>query len=196
MIFGRKDFIKIYDNTLSSSKCCKIIEFINSQNLCRGKLRNGVIDLYRKNIWEVDNNSSLSNETEVDQYLVEPLVENIILYRNEYPGIDGISLWDLGNYYNLQKCEPGQGYYEEHCGDDAPEYDRVLEWTLYLNTVTDKGGTYYTDYNKTIKAKEGRLVLCPPYWTHRHRGIVSNTQTAYTATGWFFYKNNSIVKGS
>ena len=64
----------------------------------------------------------------------------------------------------------------------------MLVWTVYLNTVTDKGGTYYQNFNRTVKAKEGRLVIFPPYWTHRHKGVVSKTQTKYIATGWYNYE--------
>ena len=40
---------------------------------------------------------------------------------------------------------------------------------------------------KTIRAKEGRVVIWPAFWTHFHNGIVSKTQTKYIATGWFMY---------
>ena len=61
----------------------------------------------------------------------------------------------------------------------------MMVWHIYLNTVTDGGGTHYTQYNKTIDAVEGRLVIWPAYWTHFHHGVVSKTQTKYIATGWY-----------
>ena len=65
--------------------------------------------------------------------------------------------------------------------------ERVLAWTLYLNTVTEGGGTYYPEYDRTINAVEGRLCIFPAFWTHSHKGIVSDTQTKYIATGWYVY---------
>ena len=72
---------------------------------------------------------------------------------------------------------PGGGFHKLHCEDDAPSRNRVLVWSVYLNTVTDKGGTYFSSFNKTVKAKEGRLIIFPPYWTHHHKGVMSKTQT-------------------
>ena len=57
---------------------------------------------------------------------------------------------------------------------------------FYLNTVKD-GGTYFENYDLSLEAVEGRLVIWPAYWTHFHRGIVSKTETKYIATGWFSF---------
>ena len=89
--------------------------------------------------------------------------------------------------YNLQRYNPDQGYHALHCENHGRGVERVLAWTLYLNTVTDGGGTYYPEYDKTIDAVEGRLCIFPAFWTHAHKGIVSNTETKYIATGWYIY---------
>ena len=47
--------------------------------------------------------------------------------------------------------------------------------------------TYFTDYDLTMDAVEGRCVIWPAFFTHTHRGIVSKTETKYIATGWFQY---------
>ena len=45
-------------------------------------------------------------------------------------------------------------------------------------------------YDKTLEAKEGRLVIWPAFFTHTHKGVVSKTQTKYIATGWFNYDSH------
>ena len=72
----------------------------------------------------------------------------------------------------------------------------MLVWMLYLNTVTDGGGTYFHNYDRITDAVEGRVVLWPPYWTHCHHGVVSNTQTKYNATGWFETKSTILQQVS
>ena len=57
--------------------------------------------------------------------------------------------------------------------------------TCSLLLSTPKDPTYFENYDRITDAVEGRCVLWPPYWTHFHKGIVSNTQTKYIATGWF-----------
>ena len=57
---------------------------------------------------------------------------------------------------------------------------------LYLNTEPD-GGTYFDNFELEMDAVEGRLVIWPAYWTHFHRGIISETETKYIATGWYTF---------
>ena len=58
----------------------------------------------------------------------------------------------------------------------------------YLNDVED-GGTEFKYQNLTTPAKKGLTLIWPVYWTHTHRGQISNTKTKYITTGWFdFYE--------
>ena len=65
---------------------------------------------------------------------------------------------------------------------------RMLVWMIYLNTVTDAGGTYFSNHKKTTDAVEGRVVIWPAFWTHFHKGIPSLTQVKYIATGWYNFE--------
>ena len=56
---------------------------------------------------------------------------------------------------------------------------------IYLNYA--KSGTEFPYYNKTIRAKKGRLVLWPSQWTHIHKGVTPNVGVKYIATGWYGY---------
>ena len=62
---------------------------------------------------------------------------------------------------------------------------RQLAYMLYLNTVTDKGGTKFIFQNLTLSAIKGDLYIWPADFTHVHQGIVSKTQEKYIVTGWF-----------
>ncbi len=151
-----------------------------------------VIDTGVKSDWELDPYKTIfTNRTFVDIIIADALIKYIPFYRESYPSVDGIDPWGVYNQYNIQKYDPGGGYHLIHCENCGGPNDikRVMAWMIYLNTVTDKGGTYFSSYNKTIKAKEGRLVIWPAYYTHPHKGVVSKTQTKYIATGWYNFVN-------
>ena len=187
------DFIGIYDNALSSSLCEDIIEWTNLQPLTKGLSMNskGITsyDSSIKDSW--DFSSRFSNQNPIDLKIFQVLNEYTPSYRESYPEIDLIDRWVVYDNYNIQKYDPGDGYYSLHCENAGGRSDitRVLAWMIYLNTVTDKGGTYFSSYNKTLEAKEGRLVIWPAYFTHHHKGVVSKTQTKYIATGWYNFVN-------
>jgi hypothetical protein len=106
-------------------------------------------------------------------------------------GINGLASWRVDFTYNFQKYEPGEGYYHWHCevsNPTLPSVNRMLTWMIYLNDVPD-GGTEFKFQNKIVEARQGKLIIWPPYWTHYHRGITSQTNVKYIITGWISFIN-------
>ena len=62
-----------------------------------------------------------------------------------------------------------------------------MVFMTYLNDVTDGGETEFYHQQLKIKPKKGLTVIWPAGYTHVHRGITSNTETKYIATGWYGY---------
>ena len=191
------DFIGIYDNAISSYNCKEIIKWFETEPLRRGTVMyedgSGTIDTRVKSDWEVDPHKTIfTNMSFVDKIIIDALIKHTRSYRESYPDVDNIDPWNVSDVYNIQKYDPGDGYYNLHCENcnEATLY-RVLAWMIYLNNVTDKGGTYFSSYDKTLEAKEGRLVIWPAHFTHQHKGVISKTQTKYIATGWFNYNSHS-----
>ena len=185
------DFIEIYDNAVSSYNCKEIIEWVETHSLRRGAFMaadgSGVIDTSHKSDWELDSDKTIfTNNTWVDLIIANALVKYTQFYRKSYPCVDNIDPWNVYDQYNIQKYDPGDAYHGLHCENmNEASAQRVLAWMIYLNTVTDEGGTYFSAYDKTLEAKEGRLVIWPAHFTHQHKGVVSKTQTKYIATGWY-----------
>ncbi len=186
-------YITVYDNALSYSTCNKIIEYIDSQDLVRGTYGNGKLDLSQKAAWQV-NDTHFNNNHWVGDAIVETLRVCTNKYRQEFPQLNVVNRWTLMDSYTLKKFDPGEAYFASHCenGGNPSSWtgvpvNRMLVWMIYLNTVTDGGGTMFDQYDFITDAIQGRCVLWPAYWTHFHRGIVSDTQTKYIATGWFGY---------
>ncbi len=192
------DFIEVYDNALSSENCKSIINSFDNDD---------------KTLDSFDESTPLGKLSHIGYFFAdqsgpyEPIIECVakstLKYRERHPQLDGISSWKICNGYNIQKYNPGDSYNKLHCENmmtDVKHMYRNLVWMVYLNTVTDGGGTYFHNYDRTTDAVEGRCVIWPAYWTHFHKGIVSNTQTKYIATGWFAHdppkKPNSLQEDS
>ena len=181
------NFIEIYDNVLSHEQCRQIItEFeLDKINQEAGKCGDGVVENVKKStdIIHILHDDSLSSKiigSNIGKYLED--------YKKKYPEIDNICSWEFHPDYHIQRYKPNEGYYAAHCEVTAPGHfaNRVLVWMYYLNNVNN-GGTRFTNYDMDIDAKEGRLVMWTPYWTHTHHGIISSTETKYIATGWYSF---------
>jgi len=179
-------FIVRYPNAFSSEECKTIIDDINSSNLIPGTVIDGIVNTKMKDSYDLHRNlSDVSTTSAIIGNTLHSCLED---YKKKHPQVTLIQEWEIIDGYNLQKYNPGQGYHISHCENGGgPGLQRVLAWMIYLNTVNDKGGTSFDNYNIQTKAVEGSLLIWPAYWTHFHHGIVSPTETKYIATGWCSY---------
>lgn len=184
-------------NALDSKSCQLLINaFEESKDLQAPGLAGGTVG-------EPTELPHIKKSTDIritQDFLLEPLweepVTNVIKtlnagvnqYKKEYPFIDTLAQWTLDLQWNVQRYLPGEGFKKWHCETCGKQYNhRVLAWMIYLNTVTDGGGTEFAHGNEIVNAEEGKLVIWPGSFTHFHRGIPSPSQTKYIATGWYVY---------
>jgi prolyl 4-hydroxylase len=97
--------------------------------------------------------------------------------------------WKICPTFNIQKYAPTGGYLKPHCehGPSESSSKRILAWMIYLNNVTDRGGTRFPSQNITLKPCVGDLYIWPAGFTHLHHGVSSPSQIKYIATGWCAY---------
>jgi len=88
---------------------------------------------------------------------------------------------------NIQYYKPKGGFPHLHYETSPFTPLRAVVYMLYLNDVTDGGGTNFPFQNVTTHAVKGDLILWPADFTHPHRGVISDTQEKYICTGWFEY---------
>lgn len=97
--------------------------------------------------------------------------------------------WTVGTTMNIQKYEPGEGYFCWHTERTMPlvdTVDRALVFMTYLNDVPD-GGTKFFHQGITTPAKKGLTLIWPVDWTHVHAGQVTEKSEKYIITGWINY---------
>ena len=182
------NFIETYDNALTSEMCKEII---HSFDVAPPEIKyDGGTSLgVNKNVKDsTDITMNFNQWTEPNQIIISALRIYTEKYKEKHTETENVAGWRLTELYNIQKYEPTQGYHFPHCECANGDTRRILAWMIYLNTVTDKGGTRFTNYDIITDAVEGRLLIWPAYWTPTHHGVASPTQTKYIATGWYEYK--------
>ncbi len=184
------DFIEVYDNLLSSKKCHDIIDHIEGQELSRAAF-SGVVHTSIKDAWQIG--GVMNDKSLASKHIHKALCQATAMYVETHPQVQLINKWGLEDRFNYQKYDPGQGYYQSHTENTGHYIFRMMVWMIYLNTVSDEGGTWFEEYGKKTDAVEGRIVIWPAYWTHFHKGIVSQSETKYIATGWYEFKDKTKV---
>lgn len=196
------NFIEIYKNSVSRDVCNTLIDLFEKYDYLhvQGVTSIGVNEDYKKST-EITINQEFMDDDEWKTPLssvLTSLQNNLKNYKSKYSqyednvpilGVDALQYWEIDSIFNFQRYLPGEGYYAWHCevpGKSPSE--RMLAWMLYLNDVTDCGGTEFKFQNYTSSSDQGKLLIWPAYWTHFHRGIPSKSEKKYIMTGWFSFK--------
>lgn len=169
--------IEVYKDTLSPEVCESLISRFDSNP---GFLAPEHHPLYYQQPVRVDQ----------EEMLNEPIAGAIKSYAQKHIFLIHVPVkWAIDVNANLQHYEPGMSYDGEHCehGSDEDTCCRVLAWMIYLNTVSDGGGTRFWQQKTRANAVQGTMLVWPASWTHSHSGIVSPTEHKYILTGWCSY---------
>jgi len=120
---------------------------------------------------------------DIDRILAQQLAAAHRLLAGEFPFFAANRFKDIG--YNLQRTLPGE-YYHWHVDSGPGAFvDRQLVAIWYLNDVEGPGGeTEFPLQGVSIRPREGKLALFPPFWTHPHRGVTLERGVKYIATTW------------
>ena len=114
-------------------------------------------------------------------------------YCQIYPFLTKIQGWRVDNTFKIQRYNPNEAYFAEHCENngsvDGNMERRLIALMVYLNTVTDGGQTHFPAQNISFSPKVGDVLMWPAYWTHPHHGIPSPTQSKYIITGWYLFND-------
>ena len=197
-----KNFISIYDYALTPEECKFIRDYHDSDDYLLSIRQEGKTlgDTVQKH-WKDSHDRYMAmyidgayQNNGINNIIAKSIKEHIEKYKEENPELNLLDKWSIRDNYNLQKYSPGGGYHILHCENYNTGNHRtnILAWMYYLNTVREGGGTYFSNYDLTVNAEEGRLVIWPAYWTHFHKGIVSKTYDKYIATGWFCLHNDAL----
>ena len=134
-------------------------------------------------------------------FLIDEMAKYINVYIDKYSfpdnifpdksmnGLAGISPLMIEADFNMQKFEPNEGFKQWHTEtvSDRNSYRQIV-WSIYLNTINEKGGTEFKFQNHKCAAEQGKLVIWPAGWTHFHKSEVAPKEVKYIITGWVMYK--------
>ena len=129
-------------------------------------------------------------DLELHEYLRE-LNEILKKYIQKYKYVDeGQEPWTISSDIQIQKYEPNESYFKWHCESSGykKSNERILVFSTFLNNIKKGGETEFFYQKEKVKAEIGRTIIFPSFWTHTHKGNITN-ETKYIITGWFTYAN-------
>lgn len=177
---GKQKYIAIYDNAIPADVCDRMsTDFISHrESFLPGRTIGGVMPHIKCSVDIRTDNASLDwwheSLSQLD-HEINSFLTGVIAHYVEKNEIlhDAIYLMDSG--YQLQRYFKNLGYYRPHV-DSVPwspnDSNRVLAVIIYLNDVEVGGETEFVDWEITVAAKKGRVLIFPSTWTFKHAGLV------------------------
>lgn len=192
---GKYSYIAEYKEALDAERCESLVsnlleDFLNVGFFTQGPTIGGVntsikrcmdTGLMDPNIYTVDSTKYYHQYAAASEYLYSRIWSCINDYIQTFPQFWSVPNLDITGL-RIQRYFKNDGFYREHVDGlpwDYPRPDgnrknhtRVLAVLVYLNTVTDGGGTSFRIHDCSIDAEIGKIVLFPTSWTHPHMGLV------------------------
>ena len=185
-----ENFIEVYDNALTQDECESIVNWFEESEHIHQVGQCGEHEV-RKDIKDSTDICIRMDEPWLPCKIIVPaLSKSIMDYCDKYPMLNDISQFGNDMVYNIQRYNPNQGFFKEHCEQFCKAYSRVLAWTLYLNDVEDGGETEFLYQNLREEAVTGDVIIFPAGFTHTHRGNPPIGGTKYIATTWAVVQDN------
>lgn len=182
------DHIGVFPNALSDELCEKLITLFEKAHSSGFTVSRQNHDKSKK--MEKDDDALFILESDLSSYRISTEVLACI-WKNAYhfyaEKYDVLKTLEMHTIYDLkiQKTGVGGGYHIWHCEHGGRSVsNRMMAFTIYLNTVDEGGETEFLYQSKRIKSEKGTIVLFPASYTHTHRGNPPLSNPKYIVTGW------------
>ena len=171
--------------------CDPLVEFfLANPNRYPGRFGGKKIDKKKKDSTDLSISHREEQHPSVQNYIYELSIACKLYIEKYHWSSDSQCAWSINEGLKIQEYLPNQGYRVWHTERQGPvgrNLFRHLVFMTYLNDVLDKGETEWYHQNLKVQPKKGLTVIWPADWTFVHRGIPSETETKYIATGWYSY---------
>ena len=193
LITHDEDYIRVIDGAFDGEFCaraCQSFEQDASRHWVNGD-RCIELDLFgssNKSRWTPSTQSKENAWRPFADQVVTTLTECVSQYRTRWdPLLMMPATWALEGL--RVKCyRPMTHEFRLHVDQaNRASSPRFLACLIYLND--NEAGTEFPQFELTVAARAGRILLFPPTWQYPHRGLMPSIATKYIASTYLHYKD-------
>jgi prolyl 4-hydroxylase len=191
------DYIKVYDNVISSTFCddIKTAFELDEEHHIKSKIGKKGKDKGIRDAIEMNCTlrAAVSHKWyNIMQILNKHAASSFHLYcsdlvKNGYPEellFDEVTL----EQWRMHRYDPGKHYYKQHIDAiDIHTSKRMLVMLYYINTVDEGGETCFDTIDVKVKPQEGRLAITPAWFGFPHSAETPVSNTKYMIKTYLHY---------
>lgn len=182
-----QSLIRSYDAALPAPLCTQLIALFENNPSWQQRNGAGVRSGLEASAW-----TEMDLARTRDATLAGQLLSYIHDYYQRYNQDCGFSLpisppAQLDRWIIKRYRPSGAERFQPHFDSVGPVCFRYLVFLWYLNDVSEGGQTAFPDLDTHIDARQGRLLMFPPYWMFQHQGLAPRSGDKYILSTYLRY---------
>ncbi|MGH8145551.1 MAG: 2OG-Fe(II) oxygenase [Rhodanobacteraceae bacterium] len=180
-------YVQCFDQALESDFCQRMIESFNNLARFHARSGRGVMAPLEQSAWTELNVSKVSDPS-FEEFFREQTTHYLSLYNERSSLTLPIPLRNrLENLRIKRYSVAAVDQFQPHF--DALDYcsNRYMVFLWYLNDVMEGGETEFCDLGLRIEARQGRLLMFPPYWMFQHAGLPPRSGDKYMISTYMLF---------
>lgn len=182
-----RHYIRVYDADLEPAFCQRMIDSFNSLGRYHQANGRGMRGGLEESAWTELNVTGLSDDSFLGFFRAR-----IDLALDRYNSDTGLEMPVPNSPKTadliLKRYRAGSGeQFQPHFDSIHEVANRYLVMLWYLNDVAEGGETAFRQLDTTVAARQGRLVVFPPYWMFQHAGLAPVSNDKYILSTYLLF---------
>lgn len=166
-----RHFIRTYDADLEPAFCRRMIDSFHALSRFHKPSGRGLRKGLEESAWTELNVTGLSDESFLKFFRAR--IDLALARYNQEIGLDiAVPNSPKTAELILKRYRAGADEsFQQHFDSIHDVANRYLVLLWYLNDVGEGGETVFRQLDVKVAAREGRLLMFPPYWMYQHAGL-------------------------
>lgn len=185
-----RHYVRWYDNALPAEMCRGLIRGFEQMREAQFPNGRGIRAGLEASKWTELNLSQFADSAMKGFFLSQ--IEH---YRVRFNSDIGVTLpippSNLTSHLVIKRYSAANNEsFQPHFDSMYDKCDRYLVFLWYLNDVAEGGETRFVDLGLDVQARQGRLLVFPPYWMYQHAGLPPLSNDKYILSTYLLFGKN------
>ncbi len=180
-------FVRTYDGDLDAALCESMITSFRAAAQARQPGGRGTRAGLEQSAW-TEVNVTRTAEPGLLRFFRGKMDLALARYNREVPQTLALPSSAKTADLILKEYRPGTGEsFQVHFDSIYEVSNRYLVFLWYLNDVAEGGETEFPDLGLRVQARQGRLLMFPPYWMFQHAGLPPRSGPKYILSSYLLF---------
>jgi len=180
-------YVQWFDNALDPNFCKQMVESFDQLAQFQTRGGRGTGNALQSSAWTELNVTRVADSS-FESVFKEQVFRYLELYNKRAPLTLPVPPRNRLENLRIKRYVAEAGdQFQPHF--DSLDYtsNRYMVFLWYLNDVVDGGETEFCDLGLRVSARQGRLLMFPPYWMYQHAGLPPRSNDKYIISTYLLF---------